>query len=474
MNKTVLNVLLILVFIVVSGVFVAAEMSLISLRDSQIRNLSSRSSRGRKIASLTGNPNRFLSAVQIGVTLTGFLSAAFGEATLSDELGGVLAKTGMHRGVADILALVVITILISYFAIVVGELTAKRLALQRSVGFALALAPLVDAVAVVLRPVIWFLGVSTNVLVRILGGDPAAGRGKVSDEEIRAMVSGSTTLGDEERHIVDEVFAAGERGLREVMVPRTEVAFVPGRTPVRDAVQKMRDSPHSRYPVTGDSADDVLGFVHVRDLFAHGVADSPAPIRSLVRPVMSLPGTVRVLRAMSDMRAGSAHLAIVLDEYGGTAGIVTLEDLVEELVGEINDEYDLIAPRPLEVPDRMEVDGLLSLDEFFERTGQPLPEGHYDTVAGFVMASLGEVPSEGAEIVVDLAPSTEGSDDDETLEPVAWRFVVTELDGRRASRVRAERVADVADGPVIESGTPAPAQPPGPAGPDSDAGTAPA
>ncbi|MGI8768053.1 MAG: CNNM domain-containing protein, partial [Propionibacteriaceae bacterium] len=145
MNKTVLNVLLILVFIVVSGVFVAAEMSLISLRDSQIRNLSSRSSRGRKVASLTSNPNRFLSAVQIGVTLTGFLSAAFGEATLSDELGGVLAKTGMHRGVADILALVVITILISYFAIVVGELTAKRLALQRSVGFALALAPLVDA-----------------------------------------------------------------------------------------------------------------------------------------------------------------------------------------------------------------------------------------------------------------------------------------------------------------------------------------
>jgi len=434
MNAVILNIVLILLFIVVGGVFSGAEMALVSLRDSQIRQIAHSGKRGRTVARLTDDPNRFLSAVQIGVTLSGFLSAAFGAATLSDDFSPVLQSLGLAEGPADTVALVLITVVISYASIVLGELAAKRLALQRPESTALLLAPLVDRIAWFARPVIWFLGVSTNVVVRILGGDPKAGREEVSDEEIRAMVSGSSTLGDEERRIVDDVFAAGERSLREVMVPRTEVDFLPGAMPAHRAVRELSRAPHSRYPVTGESADDIIGFVHVRDLLDPDVSSRSTPIAQLARTVMSLPDTVRVLRALSEMRRTSTHMAIVLDEYGGTAGIVTMEDLVEELVGDITDEYDVVVPPSVGVRGDLVVDGLLTLDEFGERTGFTLPEGPYDTVAGYFMAQLGQLPAVGDRIEAAVVPVDGDSEEGTPLE-----LAVTELDGRRAATFTVHR-----------------------------------
>lgn len=433
-----LNAALILLFICIGGVFAAAEMALVSLRDSQVKQLAHRGTRGRTVARLNESPNRFLSAVQIGVTLAGFLSAAFGGATLAAALSPTLQRwLPLTPRVADTVALVVVTAIISYVSIVLGELTAKRLALQRSETFALALAPLVDLIVKLVRPVIWLLGVSTDVAVRILGGDPRAGRQGVTDEEIRALVSGSATLGDEERRIVDDVFDAGSRGLREVMLPRTEVDFLPGDMPAYKAVREVRQAPHSRYPVMGDSADDVIGFIHVRDLLDPEVSSRTTPVAELVRPVISLPDTVRVLRALSDLRRSHAHLAIVLDEYGGTAGIVTIEDLVEELVGDITDEYDVVAerrPRPL---GSIEVDGLTTLDAFAEETGFVLAEGPYDTVAGFFMAAYGQLPTLTATVVTDaLRPG------DEHDQPVRLQLTVTELDGRRTARLEVKQVVD--------------------------------
>ena len=250
MSTVLFNIALILVLVIIQGVFVAAELALVSLRDSQIRQLAHRGKRGQLIAELTANPNLFLSAVQVGVTLSGFLAAAFGADRLSDDLSPLLQKTGLGKSVADTVSVVLITIVISYVSIVIGELTAKRLALQRTEGIALGLAPLVNFIARAVRPVIWLLGVSTNIVVRLIGADPRASRDQVSDEEIRALVSGSTTLGAEERQIVEDVFAAGERGLREVMVPRTEVDFLPGSMPAHRAVREVIKAPHSRYPVT--------------------------------------------------------------------------------------------------------------------------------------------------------------------------------------------------------------------------------
>jgi putative hemolysin len=383
---------------------------------------------------LTSNPNLFLSVAQVGVTLSGFLAAAFGADKLSDDLVPQLERLGLSSGVADTLSLVLITIVISYVSIVIGELTAKRLALQRAEGVALALAPLVDFTARVARPLIWLLGVSTNVVVRVLGGDPEISREEVTNEEIRVMVSGSTTLGDEERQIVEDVFAAGERGLREVMVPRTEVDFLPGDMPAHRAVREVIKAPHSRYPVIGDSADDVIGFVHVRDLLDPDVSSRTTPVAEVARPVLSMPDTVRVLRALSDMRRRASHLAIVLDEYGGTAGIVTMEDLVEELVGDITDEYDVVVEERVAVRGDLVIDGLTTLDDFAEKTGLMLPEGPYDTLAGFFMARLGQLPSVGDAISLEL---TSVNPDDEERAQVELR--VSELDGRRASAIVVRR-----------------------------------
>ena len=432
MNEIVGNIALIFVFILIGGIFAAAEMALVSLRESQLKQLAVRGKRGRTVAELSADPNLFLSAVQIGVTLSGFLSAAFGGALLSDAFGDVLETWGVPTAIADPLALVLITIVISYFSIVIGELTAKRLAMQRAESFAMALGPLVKAIATIAKPVIWFLGVSTNGLVRLLGGDPQASREEVTDAELRSMVGSSTTLGDEERQIVDAVFAAGEVSLREAMIPRTEVDFLDGDLPAQKALQEVQTGAHSRYPVSGRDFDDVLGFVHLRDLVGLDSVERAAPVRDLVRPVISLPHTMRILRALTEMRQSKAHLAIVRDEYGGTAGIVTIEDLIEELIGDITDEFDDETAGSLANTDSsVDLDGLTTLEDFANEFGYALPEGPYDTVAGYLMAQLGTLPQLDDHCEVTLEPA-------EPQESGAARFElrVTELDGRRVARVR--------------------------------------
>ncbi|GAA1529806.1 hemolysin family protein [Kribbella lupini] len=425
MNETLLNIVLIFVFVLIGGVFAAAEMALVSLRESQIKSIATRGRRGETVARVAANPNRFLSAVQIGVTLMGFLSAAFGGATLADGLAPHLQDLGLPESVASTVALVLITVAISYVSIVIGELAAKRLALQRAEMFALGLAPLVDRIASAVRPVIWLLSKSTDLVVRALGGDPNANREVMSDEELRDLVSAHESLGEEERRIVDDVFEAGGRQLRELMLPRTEVDFVDAEMPAYKAVKFAAERPHSRYPVMNGSADDIVGFVHVRDLFDPAVASRSVRVGDLARDVLMLPDTAKLLPTLTEMRRRSTHLAIVLDEYGGTAGIVTLEDLVEELIGDIKDEYDEEAGETTRLRSGdVEVDGLLNLDDFADETGVELPDGPYETVAGFLAAQLGRVPAVGDEGSVD-----------------GYNITVTEMDGRRVARVRVHRVA---------------------------------
>jgi len=428
------NIALIALFILIGGVFSAAEIALVSLRDSQVRQLATKGARGAKVARLAANPNRFLSAIQLCVTFSGFLSASVGAATLSGDLTPLLSRLGMPTSVARVLALLLVTVVISYFSIVFGELAAKRLAMQRAESIALGLAGFVDAVATLAKPLIWFLGASTNVVVRLLGGDPKAAREEITGEELRQMVTTTASLTDEEREIVDEVFAAGERSLREVMVPRTETEFLDGDLPAHKAVRDLRTATHSRFPVTGASVDDIVGFVHIRDLMFLDPTDKATRIRQLVRPVVFLPDTVRVVHALTSLRRQNAHMAIVRDEYGGTAGIVTLEDLVEELIGEIRDEYDREAPGVILEAGQIEVEGLTTLEQFRDLTGLVLPEGPYDTVAGFWVAMRGALPSQGAVITAVIA------DQSDRDEPVPVEMTVTQLDGRRAARIRVRQV----------------------------------
>ncbi len=440
MSGTWAKIALVVVFVCIGGTFAATEMALVSLRESQLRTLATHGRRGRRVAELASDPNRFLAALQIGVTLAGFLSAAFGAATLADEFAPVLEGWGLPHGLSTTVALVTITVLISYLSLVLGELVPKRLALQRAERLALLAAPAVDRFAKLVTPFVWLLSKSTNVVVRLLGGDPSAGREQMSDEEVRLLVAGHQSFGREARELIEEVFAAGDRQLREVMVPRTEVDFLDASMPVYKAVRVVSDLPHSRYPVIQGSADEVVGFVHVRDLFG---ADSSTRLSELARDVALLPGTKRLLPALSELRRAGLHLAIVVDEYGGTAGIVTLEDLVEELVGDIRDEYDeeQQAARRTRGGD-LEVEGLLNLDDFEDEAGFALPEGPYETVAGYVQASLGHIPQVG-----------------ETVEFDRRRITVTETDGRRVSRLVVAPRADVPDEQVPEPGAPGPGTP---------------
>ncbi|KAA1422379.1 HlyC/CorC family transporter [Mumia zhuanghuii] len=423
MDGTLWNIALVLVFILLGGVFAAAEMALVSLRDSQLPEIATRGKRGATVARLASDPNRFLSAVQIGVTLSGFLSAAFGGATLASDLSPLLEDLGMSEALSSVTALILITIFISYLSIVFSELTAKRLAMQHAVTFSLALAPAVDAIARFATPVIWLLSVSTNFVVRMLGGDPSAAREEITDVELRGLLQTTEGLSDEERSIVEDVFAAGDRQVREVMLPRTEVDFMDASMPVYKAVQLAREQPHSRYPVIDGSADEIEGFVHVRDLFDPGMHDRSVRVGELVREVVMIPGTRPVLAAMTDMRRAQVHLAIVLDEYGGTDGIVTLEDLVEEIVGDIRDEYDTDeTDAPAFIGNTLVVDGLLNIEDFAGQTGITLPDGPYETVAGYVTARLGRLPDVGDAVGLD-----------------GFRLVVDEKDGRRVARLRLVR-----------------------------------
>jgi putative hemolysin len=337
--QTLLNIGIVVLLIVVEGVFVAAEISLVSLREGQVKAMAEAGRRGAAVERLISDPNRFLAAVQIGVTSTALLSSAFGAVTLSGEAKTFLIAHGWSDGLAGAAGIIGVTMLISFVTLVVGELVPKRLALQRSEAAAMVFAPPLNRIAAIFRPVIWLLSKSTNVIVRMLGGDPNAGREPISQEELRGLVAAHESLTSDERRLIDDVFAAAERSIGEVMVPRTDVCFLDAAMTVSRALKLAADHPHERYPVAGRTHDDVLGVVHIRDLvFGGSRGGRDRTVGSLAREAKAMPGTKRVLSALSEMRREGHHLVIVVDEYGGTDGIVSLEDLVEEVIGDIRDE----------------------------------------------------------------------------------------------------------------------------------------
>ncbi len=432
---TLANLGLVVLFVVIGGVFAGTELALVSLRPSQVDRLAHQGRRGARVAAVARDPNRFLAAVQIGVTLAGFFSAAYGASTLAPDLAPALVRLGLQDSVAQTLALVLLTVGIAYLSLVLGELVPKRLALQRAATLSLIVGPPLDRFASVMRPVVWLLSVSTDAVVRLLGGDPHATTEAMSEEELRHLVTGHRSLEEDERTILNDVFDAGERTIGEVMRPRGEVTFLPGDLSLVEAAALVRSSPFSRYPVIGEGFDDVLGFLHVRDLL--GASDDGRTVADLARPIPFLPVSNRLLPSLSSLRAQGLHIAVVVDEYGGTDGIVTLEDMVEELVGEIHDEYDV--PEPVvteEASGRREVDARVTIEDFAEITGVELADGPWETAAGYVIGRLGRLAVVGDRVPVD-----------------EHDVVVTAVDRRRITRLAVERVRPGGDDdPTVDGG----------------------
>lgn len=416
MSDLLWNIALVFAFVLIGGVFAATEMALVTLRESQINAIAARGKRGAKVAALARNPNTFLSAVQIGVTVAGFASAAYGATSIAPSVSPLFESWGVPAALALTLATLVLTLLIAYLSLVLGELVPKRLAIQRNAQFAYAIAPVLDGFATIMRPVIWLLSVSTNALVRLLGGDPDKTSDELTDEEVRDIVASHQGLPDDERRILDDVLSLRGRQVSEVMRPRPEVVALEETMTAAEAVAQARELPFSRYPVVDSSIDDITGFVHVRDLFETAAAEPDRRLSELSRAIIYLPSTARVLPTLTRMRADGHQIAVVVDEYGGTDGIVTLEDLVEEVVGEIFDEYDTDASPNI---DAESIDGRLNLQEFEELTGLVVARGASDTIAGYVTEKLGRLAVVGD--VVDL--------DGASLQ-------VTALDRRRIARLR--------------------------------------
>ena len=381
------NILLIMIFLLFGSVFAATELALVSLRSSQIDRMEMQDARGARVAKIARDPNTFLSALQIGVTLSGFLSASFGESALAPYVVPLVCSWGVPKHVAGPLTTIFLTLIISYCSIVISELVPKRIAMQRSEQIARAVVPAVDIFSKICKPLIWLIGKNTNGFVRLLGFDPNEKESEVSDEELRVLVNSNKRLSQDERNILDDVFDASETIVAEVMRPRADVEFLDGSLSLEEAAAKIRELPYSRYPVIGKDFDDVIGFVHVRDLL--DVRDPNAKtVADVTREGISLPGTSKLLPSLELLRKRGIHLAIVIDEYGGTDGIVTLEDMTEELVGDIRDEYDL--------PDETEqsnankttafvngvakIDGGMTIEDFADITGIELEDGPYETV----------------------------------------------------------------------------------------------
>ncbi|GAB6939865.1 hemolysin family protein [Isoptericola variabilis] len=423
------NIALVLLFVLLGGVFAGTEFALVSLRATQIDQLERSGPRGRRVAGIARDPNRFLAAVQIGVTVAGFFSAAYGASTLAPDVAPALESLGLPEGVAATVALVGLTLVIAYLSLVLGELVPKRIALQRTAQVALVVGPPLDRFAAAMRPVIWLLSRSTDAVVRLLGGDPNLRSEEISEQELRDLVAAHPGLHEDERRILSDVFAASERSLGEVMRPRGDVVFLRADLSLAEAEHRTRDLPYSRYPVTGEDVDDVLGFVHVRDLARGAGAPSGRgrTVRDVARPVLDLPATGRLLPTLAEMQRTRTHLALVVDEYGGTDGIVTMEDLVEELVGDIRDEHDPLAA----VHVAGTYDAGLTIEDFARLTGVELPDGPYETVAGYVLARLGRLADEGDSVVVDDHHDGhhDGRDDRHVLR-------VTAVEDRRIREVR--------------------------------------
>jgi len=394
MSEYLPQIALVLLLVLINAAFAGTELALVSLREGQLQRLETRSGTGAVLAGLAREPNRFLATIQIGITLAGFLASAAAAVSLAVPLEEPLSFLG---GAAEPVSIIAVTLVLSYLTLVFGELAPKRIAMQKAERWGMVMARPLALLNKITRPIVWLLSLSTNVAVRMMGGDPNQQREEVTEEELRDMVAAQVTFTPHQRVIIDGAFEIADRTLDEVLVPRSKVFVLDPELTADQALGLLKESGHTRAPVAaGRNLDNVSGFVHLRHLLGAGEAE----ISTLTFEAPIFPEAARVLTAMRELQVQHAQMAIVVNEHGGVAGIVTMEDLVEELVGEIYDETD----RDLTTV-RREPDGTIVLPGTFpihdlHDIDVELPDGDYATVAGLVLEHLGRIPSVGDRVTI--------------------------------------------------------------------------
>jgi len=410
MGRYATEIATIVILIALNGYFAAAEIALVTARRSALQSAADKGSAGARAAlRLLDDPNRLLSTISAAITLVGFFAASASAVTFEKPLADLLRSAGISwmTPVASGVAIVIVTIVITYLTLVFGELAPKRLGLQRSERVAMAVALPVTWLSAAMTPIVWVLGRSTDVIARLLGVRAGGDAQGVTEEEIKLLVRDQGTLLEEEKRMIREVLEIGDTVAREIMVPRVDVAMIEDTSSVGDALPYFRRTGFSRVPVFHDDPDSVVGVALLKDLI-EPIASGRASglLVDHARPPLFVPETKPILDLLQEMRASHNHLVVVVDEHGGTAGIVTIEDIVEEIVGEIDDEYDRDRRYIEAVSDGVwVVDGRLPIEDANEDLGACVPESdEYDTLAGWVLSELGHIPVVGERV------SSEGAD----------------------------------------------------------------
>lgn len=406
MEDSIVFLLLIqVILIALNAIFASAEIAVLSTNETKMAKLAEEGNKKAiRLSHLISEPSRFLSTIQVAITLSGFLGSAFAADNFSDPLVDLLigAGVGIPRSTLNTLAVIVITLILSYFTLIFGELVPKRIAMKKSEQLALAISGLVSAISVLCKPIVWFLSLSTNAVLRLCGIDPTEADDDVSEEEIRMMVDAGSekgTIDYEEKEFIQNVFEFDDLMVGEIATHRTDVTILFLEDSDEEWEQIIHDSRHTLYPVCDNSPDHVVGILNAKDYFRLSDKTRQSVLEGAVRPAYFVPETVKADVLFRNMKQTHNTLAVILDEYGGMVGIVTLNDLIEELVGELNEDlpsYDSSEPYiAQQTESSWEINGNISLEEIKDETGVDLENDDYDTLGGLVFDILGQIPHDG-------------------------------------------------------------------------------
>ncbi len=433
-GSIILKIVTLFALIFVNAFFSMSEMAIVTLNDNKIDKMASEGNKkAKQIQKLTENTSSFLSTIQIGVTLAGFLTSATAAQSFAEMLSNAIAKTSIVNvipiGVISGFSTVVITLIMSYFSLVLGELVPKKIAMNKPEKMAFMAAPILVFVAKITRPVVKFLALSTNGVLRLIGIDPHADEEVVTEEEIRMMVDVGGEKGvieDVQIEMINNIFEFDDIDVADIMTHRTDMICIDDDEPLSEAVKLSIENGFSRIPVYEEDPDDIIGIVYIKDFLKYVGTNLPKTktVKDMMRPAYYVPETKRCGELFTEMTEKRVQMAVVIDEYGGTAGIVTLEDLLESIVGNIQDEYDQEDEEISIINDTVfEVDGITDIEEVEEHTGKKFPEGDYDTIGGYIISVLGFLPQDGEMNEV-------------TFENV--KFTVLNVEERRIGKVKVE------------------------------------
>ena len=427
-----LDIVIILVLIGINGVLAMSELAVVSARGHRLARRAEDGDTGARAAmELAKQPTRFLSTIQIGITLVAIISGAFGGAALGRHIAPLLEGVGLSEGTADTIGIVLAVVAITYLSLVFGEIVPKRIAMSSPEAIASAIARPMHVLSRGGAPFVWLLSISTAFVLRLLGLQRERDE-SLTDEEIRLMIGMSAEAGsveEDEAALLDRVFHFGDRHVHEVMTPRNFAVGVERKATIDEFYTVYLASPHSRFPVFDKSPDKVEGVLGIKDVLtaiARREVTGQEPVEVLMRPALFVPESKPIDDLFREMQTTGSQMAIAVDEFGGTAGIVTLEQLLEEMVGQVHDE---IATGTQEIThldeSTVQVNGALSIEEARDELGLDLPEGAYDTIAGFVLDRLGHIPKVGEAVDVDQ-----------------HRITVAEMRNVRIQLLRVTRVLD--------------------------------